>query len=424
MKKYCCCLFIILGAYTIPVLGQPVGNTITMVASTDHISVPDNAAWDLAGDFTLSLKVKFAANSWQMLLTHHDGVSTQGFELSYTGTTIRLSPEGFGICIDKPWVAILNTWYTISVSRQGNIFTAFVDGISIGTNTFTGVIGTDDFPLMIGNYYYPGYQFIGEMDDVSIWNSAVSVSQMQSVVAGTLTGNEVGLVAFYNMNRSGQGSGLTVLNGSAAGAVFDGVTVGSASTPYFNMVLPVTFIGISANRISAGIKVDWKVTAESNIRIYEIERSTNGQNFTTAGTVAATANQPVEHNYSWTDIASTAGTVFYRIKGIGLSGYIKYTAIVKVTAGNVKEGFLVSPNPVEDGIINLQFKNQPEGRYTIRLLSATGYIVFTSIAAHAGGNSTRIFNLPKGLNAGVYLVQITAPNAVRTTQALFINNKN
>jgi Concanavalin A-like lectin/glucanases superfamily len=424
MKKYCCCLFLVLEAYFLPVNGQPIGNTITMTASTDHISVPDNAAWDLAGDFTLSVKVKFATISWQMLLTHHDGVNTQGFEFSYTGTAIQLSPEGYSVCINIPWIATINTWYTLSVSRQGNIFTAYVDGVSIGTNTFTGAIGTDDFPLMIGNYYFLGYQFIGEMDDVSIWNSAVSVSQMQSIAAGTLTGNEPGLVAFYNMNRSGQGSGLAVLNASAAGPVFDGVTVGSASTPYFNVLLPISFISVSANRIAAGTKVDWKVTAESNIRIYEVERSTNGQNFTTVATITATANQPTDHNYSWIDGDQVTGNMFYRIKGTGFSGDIKYTAIVKVTAGNTGQGFVVSPNPVAWAIINLQFKNQPQGRYTTRLLSASGQVVFTSITVHAGGNSTRIFNIPKSVPGGIYLLQITAPDATRTTQTLFINNNN
>ncbi len=234
MKKYYYIPLLLLFIWSLPVLSQPTGNTITMTGSNDHISVPDNAAWDLVGDFTLSVKVKFAVNKCHMLLTHHDGTVPQDFEFSYTGHSILLSPNGYQVCINQPWTAVLNKWYTLSVSRQGNTFIVFVDGVVIGTSSFAAAIGTDDFPLMIGNYYSPGYNFYGEMDDVSIWNTAISASQMQNVTAGTLTGNEPNLIAFYNMNRTGQGAGLTVINLNSAGSIFNGVTVGSASTPFFN----------------------------------------------------------------------------------------------------------------------------------------------------------------------------------------------
>lgn len=215
------------------VSGQPNGSTITMKGSSDHISVPDHPAWDLPGDFTLSMKVKFASNKWHMLLTHHDGAGTQGFEFSYTGSAIQLSPDGYKVCIKTPWAASLNTWYQISVTRKGSLFSTYVNGQLLGTNVYAGAIGTDDYPLMIGNYYYPGYNFEGEMDDVSIWNVALSQSQLQSMSSGTLTGNEPALIAYYDMERTGAGAGLPVTNKSSGGAVFNGVTVGSPTTPYF-----------------------------------------------------------------------------------------------------------------------------------------------------------------------------------------------
>ena len=244
---------------------QPVGNTITMTGSTDHISVADNDAWDLPGDFTLSVKVKFTVNKWHMLLTHHGTSSPAGFEFSYTGHSLLLSPNGFQVCINPAWVATLNTWYTLSVSRQGNTFIAFVDGVVIGTSTFSSAIGIDNYPLMIGNYSFAGYNFYGEMDDVSIWNSAISSSQMQNVVAGTLTGNEPNLLAFYNMNRTGQGAGLTVANQSVTGAIFNGVTVGSATTPYFNAAPTTTPAGaLNFDGINDGVVINNSASVQLN----------------------------------------------------------------------------------------------------------------------------------------------------------------
>lgn len=218
------------------IFGQPSGNFITMSGSTDHISVPDQPFMDLPGDFTLSVKANFAVNKWHMLLTHHGGAAPQGFEFSYTGSTIRLSPDGYQYCIDAPWTATLNTWYQISVTRKGNLFSAYVNGVLVGTSTFAGAIGADSDPLRIGNYYVPGYHFMGKMDDVSIWSEALGPSQLVAMSSGELTGTEPNLVAYYNMNRSGQGSGLTVSNLSSSGGLFNGITVGTSSTPYFTQV--------------------------------------------------------------------------------------------------------------------------------------------------------------------------------------------
>lgn len=182
--------------------------------------------------------------------------------------------------------------------------------------------------------------------------------------------------------------------------------------------LPVSFISISANRSGNNVQVDWKLAAESGIRNYEVERSTDGRNFSTAGTVTAVGNLA----YSWLDVNAAAGTIYYRIKGNSISGEAKFTNIVKVSGGNIKPGFTISPNPVEGSVVNLQFKNQPEGRYSIRLLSIIGQVVFSSNATHAGGNSTQLLNLPEGMAPGTYQLEIIAPDKTKTTQRLLMNN--
>jgi len=208
---------------------------VTMTGNNDHISVQDDPFWDLPGNFTISLKVNFITTAgWHMWLTHHDGTMPQGFEFSYTGSVIRLSPEGFTSAIDVPWSPSSGTWYHIVLTRDGNTMRVFVDGVQIGTSTFSGVIGSDDFPLMIGNYYYPGYATIGHLDEVSIWHIAASQSFVNNVLSNPLTGNEPGLIGYWDMNRSGAGAGLTVENKAVAtGNALDGITVGTDVTPYF-----------------------------------------------------------------------------------------------------------------------------------------------------------------------------------------------
>jgi hypothetical protein len=181
--------------------------------------------------------------------------------------------------------------------------------------------------------------------------------------------------------------------------------------------LPVTFISISANRTAAGVKVNWKVAEERNIASYEIERSADGRSFASVGSVAA-ANAA---GYNFTDLNTLSSSAYYRVKSVGTTGAVSYTAIVKVAAGDSKPGYSISPNPAEGTVVNLQIKNQPQGNYSIRLLNNLGQLLYSNKLAHAGGNSTQQINLPAGLIRGVYQVDVIAPDNTKTSQKLLIN---
>lgn len=185
--------------------------------------------------------------------------------------------------------------------------------------------------------------------------------------------------------------------------------------------LPVTFVSVSGIRNTQGVKVDWKVTAERNIRNYEVERSNDGRNFASAGTVTASGNSSTDLIYSYTDQTAPATTVFYRIKSTGFNGEVKYSIVVKVGAG--KAGYTIAPNPVENSVINLQLINQAEGRYSIRLLSNDGKAVSNTVITHVGGSSTQVINLPANIARGTYQVEITAPDMTKTVQTVMVNNK-
>jgi hypothetical protein len=208
-------------------------------------------------------------------------------------------------------------------------------------------------------------------------------------------------------------------------------TSGSSAENRFRIVfaqagsgpLPVTFISVGANMLASGnVQVDWKVAAERNIRRYEVESSADGRAFATAGNVAATGNGSVRDiAYNWIDPTVLGTTRFYRVKSVGVAGEVRYSSIVKVTRSNVKPAITVSPNPVEGGIVNLQFKNKPEGRYNVNLVANDGKVIFTAPAVHPGGNSTQLINLPVTVARGAYQFEIIAPDRSREVMTLFIN---
>lgn len=187
--------------------------------------------------------------------------------------------------------------------------------------------------------------------------------------------------------------------------------------------LPVNFISIGANKNSNGIQVNWKVGAERNILNYSIEKSNNGRSFSTVGTIAAASFSDNEKAYSFMDVATQSGTVFYRIKSKGSNGVATYSAIVKVMTGTgVKAAITVSPNPVGGSMINLQLTKSVNGKYEVNLLSTDGRLLYNRNINHAGGDATFSLVLPSTIAKGTYILNVITPDKIRKTQKLIVSN--
>ncbi len=333
--------------------------------------------------------------------------------------------------------------------------TALADLVKIDTRLFTGITATADMAdanvVVFDNAYanavdaddavklpnagenfaiakagkklvIEGRQLITNKDTIffDMWNIKQQAYKLELVPQNLIA---QGLIAFLQDSYLNSN---TPINLSAASTVNFRVDANAASSKAdrFRIVftkttpLPVNFISISANRNGSAVQVDWKVAAERGIRNYEVERSFDGRNFISAATVVANGNSVAELAYSWMDINAAAVVVYYRIKSNAVSGEVKYTNIVKLAAGFIKPGFSISPNPIEGEAVNLQFKNQPEGRYNIRLLSMNGQLVFAAVATHAGGNSTQLLNLLEGTKPGSYQLEIITPDKSRITERL------
>ncbi len=94
----------------------------------------------------------------------------------------------------------------------------------------------------------------------------------------------------------------------------------------------------------------------------------------------------------------------------------------KPISGLIEQGYSIAPNPVEGRTINLMFKNQPAGSYSIKIVSAEGKLVMTKVINHAGGSSNQLVVLPNGIATGNYQVEINAPGKMKTIKQLLVKN--
>lgn len=88
---------------------------------------------------------------------------------------------------------------------------------------------------------------------------------------------------------------------------------------------------------------------------------------------------------------------------------------------NTRQGYTIAPNPVESGIVNVQFKNQPQGKYNVRIISATGQVLVVKAITHPGGSAMQTIALPPVISQGHYKVEIIAPGKPADTISLLVN---
>jgi len=173
--------------------------------------------------------------------------------------------------------------------------------------------------------------------------------------------------------------------------------------------LPVTFNNIRAYQRGSGVMVEWNVSAENNIRHYEVERSSDGRSFSKLGTVNAKGNNNSSAEYNYTD-ASPLTINYYRIKSVGVNGEEKYSAIVRVNLGKGAEVFTVYPNPVKGDQLSVQLSSLEKGRYMVRMINAGGQVVLQQQLVHGGGSATEQVTIPPGVSRGIYRIELRGAN--------------
>ncbi|MBL7777598.1 MAG: T9SS type A sorting domain-containing protein [Chitinophagales bacterium] len=116
--------------------------------------------------------------------------------------------------------------------------------------------------------------------------------------------------------------------------------------------LPVELLYLTATAIDNNyISVDWATVLEINNAGFEVQRSTDAQNWSTISWVAGNNNSTVQHTYQYKDQNVQKGIVYYyRLKQIDNDSHYEYTKIVSAIL-NGKNTFTVLdfvPNPTLD----------------------------------------------------------------------------
>ncbi len=109
-----------------------------------------------------------------------------------------------------------NDWHHVAVVREGTNLKIYIDGALDIPNGWSHQNFFNIAYLTLGNSSCNNVDYNGQMDEVRIWNTARSAIDISTFKNASLTGQESGLLSYYDFNHpmataSGTNSGLTNL---------------------------------------------------------------------------------------------------------------------------------------------------------------------------------------------------------------------
>jgi gliding motility-associated-like protein len=214
-----------------------------------------------------------------------------------------------------------NTWSHIALSYSNSLYTLYVNGVAVAT--YAGGISMQSTALQL--YLGTGYNgnWNGYMDEVRVWNVSRTSSEINNFMFTDLSGNESGLMAYYNMNQGvsgGTNTSITSLTDKTANAF---------NATFNNMPLSA---GYSSNFVMGNIKVGTSATISAGGTI-DLDNSLTNGTWTTSNSAIATVNS---NTGLVTGVAAGTVSISYTICGKSIDYSVKVIKPTLTVSGTLK----------------------------------------------------------------------------------------
>lgn len=287
----------------------------------------------------------------------------------------------------------INTWYHVAVVINGTAISLYVDGVLKANTTMTSAYAlTGNELLFFAKDYWSGASTYGniKLDEVRIWSTARTGAEINANKLTELTGNEAGLVAYYKMSN---GAGMFVADNKSGGTATSVLSGGPVWIG--NSILPITLLSFTGINQTYGALLQWSTANESDNNLFELQRSSNGIDFITIGTIAGKGNTVSNQYYTYKDLQPLKGQSYYRLKQIDKNEKFTYSSIISLVHKNNLMMLDVYPNPATNGACNLYLP----AAGIVSVYNNSGIKVL-SAALQSG---THLLNLSK-LSKGIYFI--------------------
>jgi hypothetical protein len=178
------------------------------------------------------------------------------------------------------------------------------------------------------------------------------------------------------------------------------------------LILPVELLSFDATKKQDDVLLNWITATEINNDYFEIQRSTDGDKFTTIGMVNGTGTTFTETKYSFIDDVPGRSN-YYRLKQVDFDGKSEFSDLRFISFEQDNSShYYAYPNPFTNKI-SLSLK---EGVYKVSLYNIHGELVLNT--SHTAGQEIIIPELP----TGTYLIRAEDALGVKVLEQVIIKS--
>jgi hypothetical protein len=159
------------------------GKALAFNGTSSLVTVNDTAALHLTTAMTLEAWVRpSASGSWRSTLLKE---TSNGLAYGLYASDASSRPDGSihiaaDIDVTGPAAIALNVWTHLAASYDGTAFKLYVNGIQVTSRAVSGSVATSTSPLRLGGNKIWGEYFAGVIDEVRIYNRALSAAEIQT----------------------------------------------------------------------------------------------------------------------------------------------------------------------------------------------------------------------------------------------------
>jgi hypothetical protein len=247
---------------------------------------------------------------------------------------------------------------TLKIYRNGTLDVSAADATGI-----TNGIGNIE-PLLIANAAGLASPFTGALDEIKMYNYALSPAEITALA--TLT-------------------------------------------------LPVSLASFTAQQENNRVRLNWATFSEQNNNHFDVEKSIDGLSFTIIANLQGQGTTNNASNYVAYDSHPATGTNYYRLKQYDNDGSVKTLGLKAVKFGFENEEVLIYPNPVAQHITIKVPVNVTSA--TVTITSLDGKRIYSNNLT-VQQNQSLLIDLENKPSSGVYLLEIKGNNFSKSAKIM------
>jgi len=265
------------------------------------------------------------------------------------------------------------------------------------------------------------YRFVITASGFTFTNAELRFNRTQIPNAGITNANTVRV---YRRPTPGTGA-FSILPNAYNASFPDEVRATTTAFSEFilgsdNNQLPVELTEFGFRKVDFGIELHWKTATELNNSGFEIERKSQGGNWTTLGFVRGAGTTTEAQSYSFLD-RTASGKVQYRLKQVDFDGQFEYSNVIEVDAGAPKQFALEQnyPNPFNP-TTTISYQLPVASQVSLKVYDVLGREVMTLVN---GKQEAGVYNLSLNgatLSSGIYFYRLQSGNFVQTKKMMLV----